>query len=104
MNQALLDGCFRVAGRTTWYLQPDEIQRDLDAFLDQYNLRRSHRGYRLGGRTPAQALQEALGVTELPSLVGGFLVRRSVRSRLEAAQRTGARRRTSRLHPRLGGP
>jgi hypothetical protein len=52
----------------------DEIQRDLDAFLEQYNLRRSHQGYRLAGRTPAQALQEALGVAELPSLLGGFTV------------------------------
>jgi hypothetical protein len=33
-----------------------------------YNLDRSHQGYRLGGRTPAQALREALGLTELPPL------------------------------------
>lgn len=63
-----------MAGRTTWYLEPAEIQRDLDAFLEHYNLRRSHQGYRLGGRTPAQALQEALGLAELPSLTGGFIV------------------------------
>jgi transposase InsO family protein len=61
MNRTLLDECFRVAGRTTWYLEPAEIQRDLDRFLEYYNLQRSHQGYRLGGRTPAQALQEALG-------------------------------------------
>jgi len=66
MNRTLLDECFRVAGRTTWYLEPAQIQRDLDVFLGHYNLRRSHQGYRLGGRTPAQALQEALGLTELP--------------------------------------
>jgi transposase InsO family protein len=69
MNRTLLDECFRVAGRTTWYLEPAEIQRDLDRFLEYYNLQRSHQGYRLGGRTPAQALQEALGLTELPPLV-----------------------------------
>src|SRR5262249_45606874 len=28
-----------------------------------YNLERSHPGHRLGGRTPAQALRDALGVT-----------------------------------------
>lgn len=56
MNRTLLDECFRVAGRTTWYLEPAEIQRDLDAFLEHYNLRRTHQGYRLGGRPPAQAL------------------------------------------------
>jgi len=43
-----------------------EIQRDLDRFLAYYNLERSHQGYRLKGRTPAQALREALGVAELP--------------------------------------
>jgi transposase InsO family protein len=69
MNRTLLDECFRVAGRTTWYLEPAEIQRDLDRFLEYYNLQRSHQGYRLAGRTPAQALQEALSLTELPPLV-----------------------------------
>jgi transposase InsO family protein len=69
MNRTLLDECFRVAGRTTWYLEPVEIQRDLDRFLEYYNLERSHQGYRLGGRTPAQTLREALGITELPLLV-----------------------------------
>lgn len=66
MNRTLLDECFRVSGRTTWYLEPTEIQRDLDRFLDYYNVDRTHQGYRLKGRTPAQALREALGVEELP--------------------------------------
>jgi transposase InsO family protein len=69
MNRTLLDECFRVEGRETWYLEPAEIQRDLDRFLAYYNLERSHQGYRLRGRTPAQALREALGVEELPPAV-----------------------------------
>lgn len=69
MNRTLLDECFRVAGRTTWYITPEEIQRDLDTFLDFYNLKRSHQGYRLKGRTPAQALREALGRKRLPPIV-----------------------------------
>jgi len=69
MNRTLLDECFRVEGRKTWYLEPAEIQRDLDRFLVYYNLERSHQGYRLKGRTPAQALREALGVEELPPIV-----------------------------------
>jgi transposase InsO family protein len=68
MNRTLLDECFRVSGRTTWYLEVEEIQRDLDRFLQYYNLERSHQGYRLRGRTPAQALREALGLAELPPL------------------------------------
>ena len=42
MNRTLLDECFRVAGRTTWYTEVTEIQRDLDRFLEYYNLQRSH--------------------------------------------------------------
>jgi len=67
MNRTLLDECFRVAGRTTWYVEVAEIQRDLDRFLEYYNLQRSHQGYRLNGRTPAQALREALAIEELPA-------------------------------------
>jgi len=69
MNRTLLEECFRVQGRQTWYVEIEEIQRDLDRFLAYYNLERSHQGYRLNGRTPAQALREALGQAELPSLV-----------------------------------
>ena len=61
-------------GPTTWYLEPGEIQRHLDVFREHYNLRRSHQGYRLGGRTPARTLREALAIDdELPPLTGGFI-------------------------------
>ena len=68
-NRTLLDECFRIKGRTTWYISPEEIQRDLDQYLSFYNLKRSHQGYRLKGRTPAQALREALGRKRLPPIV-----------------------------------
>lgn len=38
MNRTLLDECFRVAGRRIWYVGIDEIQRDLDVFIEHYNL------------------------------------------------------------------
>jgi hypothetical protein len=41
----------------------------LTAFWTTTTLQRSHQGYRLRGRTPAQAFQEARGLTELPPLV-----------------------------------
>ena len=69
MNKTLLDECFRVYGRTKWYTSIDEIQADLDTFLRGYNEERSHQGYRLNGRTPAQALREALGREQLPPFV-----------------------------------
>ena len=67
MNRTLLEECFRVKGRATWYETPQQLQEDLDLFLEFYNLERTHQGYRLKGRTPAQALKEALGVEELPT-------------------------------------
>lgn len=69
MNRTLLDECFRVEGRKTWYEGPEQIQADLDKFLVYYNLKRTHQGYRLKGRTPAQALKEALMLKTLPPLI-----------------------------------
>ena len=67
MNRTLLDECFRVKWRMTWYTSADEIQCDLDQYLTFYNLKRSsHQGYRPKGRTPAQALREALDRKKLP--------------------------------------
>jgi len=63
MSRTLLDKCFRVQGRQAWSIGTDEIQRDLYRFLRYYDLERSHQGYRLKGRTPAQALMDVLAVT-----------------------------------------
>ncbi len=72
MNRTLLDECFRVAGRTTWYEDTAQIQADLDRFLEYYNLERSHQGYRLNGRTPANALKDALDIKELPPVMASL--------------------------------
>lgn len=72
MNRTILDECFRVSGRTTWFENIEQIQADLDKFITYYNLERSHQGYRLQGRTPAQALREALGIEELPSFTASL--------------------------------
>ena len=69
MNRTLLDECFRVEGRKKWYLEPAEIQRDLDRFLAFYNTERSHQGYRLKGRTPAKALCDALEIDTMPAMI-----------------------------------
>jgi transposase InsO family protein len=68
MNRRLLDECFRVKGRENFYLTITEIRRDLDVFVTYYNVECSHQRYRLGGRTPALALRQALGLDVLPSL------------------------------------
>lgn len=61
MNRTLLDERFRIARRQTWYVGIDEIQRNLDRFMNYYSLERSYQGYRLNGRTPTQALRKGSG-------------------------------------------
>lgn len=65
MNRTLLE-CFRVEGRKTWCLEPEEVQADLDRFMRFYNFERSRQGYRVNGRTPARALVEALAAAPTP--------------------------------------
>jgi hypothetical protein len=47
-------------------MAPEEIQRDLDVFIAFYNEQRTHQGYRLKGRTPAQALRKNHAGSLLP--------------------------------------
>ncbi|MEZ4425426.1 MAG: IS481 family transposase [Gemmatimonadota bacterium] len=51
-HRTLLDEHLRLKGRTTWYETIDEMQVDLDAYLEAYNRRRPHRGRAMEGRTP----------------------------------------------------
>jgi len=69
LHRTLLDEHFRIKGREKWYESVEELQADLDVFLEFYNLKRTHQGYRLKGRTPAQALREALGRKRLPPML-----------------------------------
>ena len=55
-------------GRETLYLSIAETQRDSDAFMRHYNIKRSHQACRLNGQTPTAALRAALGIEQLPSL------------------------------------
>ena len=50
-NRTLLDECFRVKGRTTWYTSPEEIQRDAgmaDQDLDREGRHAFHGHGKLG--------------------------------------------------------
>ena len=49
---------FSMAFRRTFYESVDQLQRDLDRYLDSYNRERAHQGYRTKGRTPFQAFLE----------------------------------------------
>lgn len=60
MHRTLLDEHFRIAGRTKWYETLDEMQKDLDAYLDHYNNKRPHQGRNMNGRTPIAVFKSGL--------------------------------------------
>jgi len=58
LNKTLLDEFYSVAFRKKQYETIEQLQIDLDNFLDYYNHRRTHQGYKLkenGYKTPGQA-------------------------------------------------
>ena len=52
VDRTLLDEHLRVKGRTTWYETLEEMQTDLEAYLETYNRKRPHRSRAMEGRTP----------------------------------------------------
>jgi transposase InsO family protein len=51
---------FQVAFRKTLYESLDQLQTDLDRYLEFYNRERAHQGYRTQGRTPYQAFLDGV--------------------------------------------
>jgi transposase InsO family protein len=51
-HKTQLDEFYRVAFRKKIYRTLEELQEDLDLWLDEYNHRRPHQGKRCDGRTP----------------------------------------------------
>ena len=51
-HRTLLEEHLRIKGRTTWYETVEEMQKDLDVYLETYNQRRPHQGRGMKGRTP----------------------------------------------------
>jgi hypothetical protein len=51
---------YSVAFRRTFYESVDQLQRDLDTYLEFYNRERAHQGYRTKGRTPYQAFLDGI--------------------------------------------
>ncbi|MBT8335468.1 MAG: IS481 family transposase [Gemmatimonadetes bacterium] len=59
-HRTLLDEHLRVKGRTTWYETVDEMQTDLDIYLETYNRARPHRGRGMEGKTPYQVFKAGI--------------------------------------------
>ena len=65
-NRTVLDEFFRTAFRKKLYESVDVLQKDLDAWLHEYNYNRPHRGYRNHGRRPMETFE--LGKIRLEEL------------------------------------
>ncbi len=52
LHRTLLDEHFRVKGRTKWYETVEEMQKDLEVYLEHYNRKRPHQGRGMNGKTP----------------------------------------------------
>ncbi len=59
-HRTVLDEFYRVAFRKKIYHTIDELQADLDAWIVDYNERRSHQGRWCFGKTPMQTFLDAL--------------------------------------------
>ena len=46
--------------RKTFYESLDQLQRDLDRYVEFYNRERAHQGYRTHGLTPYQAFLDGI--------------------------------------------
>jgi transposase InsO family protein len=67
LHRTLLDEHFRIMGRTKWYESIDEMQKDLEAYLQHYNHDRTHQGRNMKGRVPYKAFIDGLPKTEKPA-------------------------------------
>jgi len=66
LHRTLLDEHFRIMGRKKFYESVDEMQKDLDSYLEHYNNKRPHQGRNMNGRTPYKAFVAGLPKPEKP--------------------------------------
>lgn len=59
-NKTLLNEFYRVVFRKRLYATLDDLQRDLDAYMDEYNTQRPHQGRWCYGKTPMQTFVDTV--------------------------------------------
>ena len=62
LHRTLLDEHFRIQGRIKFYESLEEMQIDLDSYLQTYNYERAHQGRNMNGRTPHQVFIEGIPI------------------------------------------
>jgi transposase InsO family protein len=60
MHRTLLDEHFRIEGRKTWYESVEQMQADLEKYLQHYNYKRPHQGRNMDGRVPYEVFVEGI--------------------------------------------
>jgi len=68
-HRTLQEEFFAVSFRKTFYESVDQLQADLDRYLEFYNRERAHQGYRTQGRTPYQAFLDGVKQMQEKSLL-----------------------------------
>lgn len=68
-HRTVADEFFKIKFREKFYGSLEELQADLDQFIEFYNTKRTHSGYRTKGRTPWQAFQDGLTEKEVVTKV-----------------------------------
>jgi hypothetical protein len=68
-HKTVLNEFFRVAFRKKLYTTLDELQVDLDAWLQEYNERRPHQGRWCYGKTPMQTFLDTVELAKQKLLV-----------------------------------
>ena len=62
LHQTIQDEFYQVAFRKKIYHTIEEIQVDLDTFMEQYNTERTNQGRYCQGRTPLKTFMEGLNL------------------------------------------
>lgn len=63
-NRTVLDEFFRETFRNKFYGSVEELQQDLEQWLQYYNYERPHRGYRNMGRRPIETVEQGKSIKE----------------------------------------
>ena len=77
-NQTLLDEFYKVAFMKKVYTSLEEIQADLDGFLQEYNFQRTNQGKNCKGRTPMETFKQGLYLCRQYIHNRGEVIRQSV--------------------------
>jgi transposase InsO family protein len=63
-HKTMLNEFYRIAFRKKLYRSIEEVQADLDQWLEAFNQKRLHQGRRRFGKTPMQTLLDAKPIAE----------------------------------------